>query len=77
MHLVNFPKVRVKKYPGGYVVEMQHKTWYGRKCWKHIVSVYGMPNKPWYYSSYDIAVSDAAKLFEFDLHHGTARNNGL
>lgn len=77
MHLVNFPKVRVKKYPGGYVVEMQHRNWYGRKYWKHIVSVAGMQNEPWYYRDYESAVSEAVKYFKWDLHHGTARSNGL
>lgn len=72
MHLSNFPPVRVKKYAKGYAVEMQFKTWYGRKYWKHIVSVSGIPSEPWYYKSYDIAVSQAAKYFEFDLHHGSA-----
>jgi len=58
MWLVNFPKVRVKKYPKGYVVETKKSTWYGHKYWVHIESVTGIEDKPWYYDSEGMAISE-------------------
>ena len=72
MWLVNMPKVRVKEYSKGWVVERQFKTWYGRKYWRHIESVSGMNNQPWYYKDMDIAVNEAKKHFGWDLYHGCA-----
>jgi len=72
MHLVNMPKVRVKKYPRGWVVEREFKTWYGKKYWKHIESVSGIDTQPWYYKTMDIAVEEAKKHFAWDLYHGHA-----
>ena len=67
MHLKNFPNIRVKKYPKGYAVEIQLKKWWGRKYWTHIVSVSGMSDVPWYYSTQEIAISEATKYFNWDL----------
>jgi hypothetical protein len=66
MSLVNFPKVRVKEYPEGFAVEIQCKTWYGRKYWKHIISAAGLYDLPWHYKRKEMAISEAARLF--DLH---------
>lgn len=71
MWLVNFPKIRVEKYTKGYVVEIQKSTWYGKKYWVHIESVSGIESEPWYYQSFDIAVEEAAKHFNWDLRQGT------
>ena len=75
MHFENFPKVRVKQYSQGWVVEIQKKTWYGKKYWTHIVSVAGIEKRPWYYSSMSIAVDEAKKMFGWDLFHGYALYN--
>lgn len=75
MHLVNFPKVRVKEHPKGWAVEIQHKKWYGKKYWIHIESVSGMRDEPWYYKTMDIAVEEAKKHFGWDLYHGYAKHN--
>lgn len=72
MHLINFPNVRVKKYPKGWVVEAQHKTWYGKRYWKHIISVAGINEEPWYYKTMDDAVNEAKLKFGWDLYHGYA-----
>jgi len=66
------PKMRVKKYSLGWVVEREFKTWYGKKYWKHIESVYGIESKPLYYKTIDIAVEEAKKHFGWDLYHGCA-----
>lgn len=73
MHLINMPKVRVKKYPRGWVVEREFKTWYGKRYWKHIEAVSGIDSQPWYYKTMDIAVDEAKKHFGWDLYHGHAR----
>jgi len=72
MHLTNFSKVRIKKHhETGFSVQMQFKTWYGKKYWKHIISVSGMPDEPWYFNSYEMALNEAKKYFGWDLILGT------
>jgi hypothetical protein len=71
MHLVNMPKVRVKKYPKGWVVERQVKTWYGKKYWIHIESVSGIESQPWYYQDLETAITETVKHFDWDLRIGT------
>lgn len=48
---------RIRKHPRGYVVEIKKRTWYGRVYWTHFISVAGIPDEPWYYSTFDYAVS--------------------
>ena len=67
MHLKNFPKVRIQKYPKGYVVEAEFKKWYGKKYWKHIISVSGIDEIPWYFSRFEVALREAQKRFKWDL----------
>jgi hypothetical protein len=74
MHLVNFPKVKVKKYPQGYAVEIQLKKWWGKKYWRHIVSVSGMSDVPWYYQNEDVAVEEVSKHFKWDILFYSARS---
>lgn len=59
MVFVNFPQVRIKQYPQGWVVEIQKRKWYGLKYWTHIISVSGMKNRPWYFSTYESALSES------------------
>ena len=66
MHFVNFPNIRIKFYDKGYVVEIQLKKWYGKKYWKHIISTAGIEDEPWYFSSYDSALSETQKYFKWD-----------
>jgi len=73
MHLENL-KVRVKKYPQGWVVEIQKEKcalFFKRKHWTHLISVNGISDKPWYYETKEIAISQAIKLFKWDLIIGT------
>lgn len=62
MSIVNFPELRIKKYPRGYVVEVKKKKWWGKEYWVHIISVSGMEDEPWGFSRYDIAYLEAVKL---------------
>lgn len=71
MFLTNFPNIRVHKYPKGYVVEIQKRTWYGRKYWAHIISVSGMASEPWYYQDFDSAITEASKYFGWELVNGS------
>ncbi len=67
-------KIRVKQYPKGWVVEIERTkwTWLGkRKHWEHLISVSGMSDKPWFYDTKERAISQAVKLFEWDLLLGT------
>lgn len=75
MWLIGMPKVRVKKYPKGWVVERKHRTWYGKRYWKHIISVTGIKDEPWYFKSIDSAVEEAKHLFGWDLHYGNRNFN--
>lgn len=52
-------KMRVKKYPKGWVVEIQiTKIFFfiKKKSWTHLISVSGIDSEPWYYSSKEIAI---------------------
>lgn len=59
--------IRVKEYPKGWVIETQKQKWWGKKYWIHIISVSGMEDEPWYYSTKEIAIECAVKYFEWDL----------
>jgi hypothetical protein len=75
MNLVNFPKVRIKRYDLGYVVEVKKRTWYGLRYWKHIISAAGIESEPWYYKDYDIALQEAVQLFKWDLIYYSVDKN--
>lgn len=49
---------RLKKYERGWVAEIQKRKWYGKTYWTHFVSVAGIPDEPWYFSTYEIALSE-------------------
>lgn len=65
---------RIRKYPKGYVSEVQKRTWYGRKHWTHFVSVSGMPDKPWYHADYDCAWSSLKDKLISDAHYSIIKN---
>jgi hypothetical protein len=67
MNLVNFPKVRVKYYHKGWVIEIQKQTWYGRRYWTHIVSVAGIESLPWHFNSFTDALEETTNYFKWDL----------
>jgi len=62
MSIVNFPELRIKKYPIGYVVEIKKKKWWGKEYWSHIISVAGMEDEPWVFSNYENAYLEAIRL---------------
>lgn len=73
-------KVRVKKYPQGFVVEVQKTRFrllglFPIRYWVHIESVSGMADKPRYYYTLDRAVDEASKHFKWDLLIGYAEYN--
>jgi len=47
---------RIKKYPKGWVVEIQKRKWYGKKYWTHFVNVSGIESQPWYFKTFDYAM---------------------
>ena len=49
---------RIKEYNSGFVVEIQKRTWYGRKYWTHYISVRGINSMPWHHSTYDFAMDN-------------------
>lgn len=67
MWLINLPKIRVKKHPKGYVVEIEKRKWYGKKYWIHLEATSGIEKQLCYYSTFDIAVSETANRFRWDL----------
>lgn len=62
--MVNFPDIRIKKYPKGWVVEAKYKKWWGKVYWKHIISVSGMPQVPWYYRTEQSALENLGAEFK-------------
>lgn len=69
--LVNFPKLRISKIPrcatNVYIVEIQKRTWYGRKYWIHIESYLSRENTPRYYFTEYEAMNGAIKNFKWML----------
>jgi len=65
--LINFPKIRIKEYPKGFSVEIQKIAWYGRKYWTHAIGVSGMSDEPWFYPSYELALSQFHEHFKNSL----------
>lgn len=76
MFFQHYNPIRIHDYPNkGWVVEIQEKTWYGRKYWTHLISASGLPETPWYYSSYKMAESEAIRLFKYNLWFGSQHLN--
>lgn len=67
--LTNFPHIRINRYQAGYVVEIEKRKWYGRRYWTHIISVSGIPDRPWIYQSYDVARDELLKYLKWQLIH--------
>jgi hypothetical protein len=67
MALVNFPRIRIKKYPKGWVVETYKRRFLRRGKWTHIIGVSGIDSEPWYYYSYDIALREAVIEFKHEI----------
>jgi hypothetical protein len=55
-------QLRLKEYPQGWVVERRKGI-----RWVHLIGVSGMEEKPWYYSTKEIAIEEAKKYIEWDL----------
>jgi len=68
MHLVNI-KIRVKKYPEGWVVERASFN-----KWLHVISVSGIKEQPWYFKTKEVAIEEFKKLSEWDLIENTTSN---
>lgn len=69
--------IRIEKHEKGYVVEVKKPRWtlFGIKWrWTHYISVSGISEQPWYYSSYDIAEKEALFHIRIDLIKKTFRN---
>ncbi len=70
-HLLNTPDIRIRQAEQGFVVEVeiQQRTWYGRKysVWTHVISYHGLRNKPYYYSTYAMALNEFLSLIKFDI----------
>lgn len=64
------PEFRIKEYPKGFVVEYYRKTLFGGK-WIHYISVAGIDDQPWYYSSFEMALDDMAII----IQRWTVRNS--
>ncbi|GAB2539913.1 hypothetical protein [Rufibacter soli] len=62
------PQFRIKKYPKGYVVEVERERgrFFKKKYWEHYIAVSGIDALPWYHSSFEAAMSNL--LFEVKRH---------
>ena len=58
-------KFRIKKYPKGWVVEVQKTKWYGKKYWTHFISVAGIASMPWYHLTPEFAMNSL--LYEIKI----------
>ena len=60
-HLTNL-KVRVKKYPKGWVIQRKRLFW-----WVHLIGTSGMSDEPWYYSTKEVAIEEVLRYMKYDL----------
>jgi hypothetical protein len=61
--IVNFPNIRIRHVEDkGFVIEIQRSL-----KWVHIISYYGMSDKPYYYSSYNSAMDDLLKEIKWKI----------
>lgn len=58
-------KLRIKQHPKGFVVEVQKRR-FGWWYWTHFVSVMGMNDRPWFFSSYNAAEEDMLLKIKWD-----------
>jgi hypothetical protein len=61
---------RIKKYGAGWVSEIRKPkcTFFGiRYKWTHYISVSGMSDKPWFFSSRKFAEQETLKQIERDM----------
>lgn len=59
--------IRIKQYQNGYAVEVKvPRRMFGYK-WVNIVSYAGLPNMPFYYSTYHGAKLDVLRMIEMQL----------
>ena len=70
MHLQNI-NVRTRKTLIGWIVEVEkekrHFLFFKKKYWVPIIMYDGMPNVPFHYSTKNVAIIEAVRLFKWDL----------
>lgn len=66
---------RIKKHPGGYVVEVKKTTWYLRTYWIHFISVSGIPHQPWYFMTFDYAMQELLSEVKKETINNTIYSN--
>jgi len=59
-------ELRIRKTKKGYVVETLEKTFWKNK-WVHVISYSGLPDSPFYFRTYEIALEELIKYLRWDL----------
>ncbi len=57
---------RIKEYPKGFVVEIQKKTWYGKRYWTHFIFDPDVLYGPWYHESHEAAMDSLLNRVRWD-----------
>ena len=58
--------LRIKEYPDGWLVEIEKKTWYGRRYWTYLISARGLDSYPCFFKTYDAAMDNLLKKIRFE-----------
>lgn len=60
-------KLRIRKTEMGFLTEVQKVKWFGfKKYWTHYCHVFGLPNEPWYFSSFNHALTGLLDKVKWD-----------
>lgn len=66
---------RIKKYPKGFVVEIEKRKWWGKKYWTHFISVAGINIMPWYYKTFDAAIQGLQDEVKYQAYRNVRKYN--
>ena len=70
--ITNIPKFRCRKYPKGWLVEIQitsKRFFLKNKKWVHAISYSGLPDKPYFFKTKEMAIEDFLDMIKRDLYY--------
>ncbi len=64
---------RIKKYPRGWVVEIQKEKGFlfKKKYWTHFISVSGIESRPWYFSNRKTAADELLQKIKYETFNNS------
>lgn len=70
-------KLRLKKYPKGFIVEIKKRHWLGFSYWTHYTHAAGLKTIPWYSKTPELAIMSAVDEFKESIEFGKWGNQSI